>query len=408
MKRRDEAPIWWGAPKKFTTENTDRKVSWLELFYDLVYVIAISRITHHLTGHFDLSTLVEYLYFFPLIFWGWLNGSLYHDLHGAEGLRTRLMTLWQMMIVAALVITLDSDPSKRVFNITIVLLIMQLYITYQWWSVGIYDKAHRRLNRPWTVIYMLSFILMVSTFFVQESWMRILFFSALLLNYLPPFLLHWLRKSDARSLSLSSSMSERLGLFTIIIFGEVIVGVVNGMSVLQDLSFPLWTNFALSVSIVFALWWIFFTLVSDRDCKKGILYSSILEILYIPTLMALAIIGISFDQFFEAAMNDTHHLEQLIRIFGICLGIFLAGITAMSFLLHYPTYSEKFRWQTRQILTVGLLSLIFITNSGQHLKLMTYLAIVLVVLLLMIAVLNYQWYSLQAKRSEREQSAESS
>ena len=37
---------WWGPPKKFDRDIKERRISWLELFYDLVYVIAIARITH--------------------------------------------------------------------------------------------------------------------------------------------------------------------------------------------------------------------------------------------------------------------------------------------------------------------------------------------------------------------------
>jgi low temperature requirement protein LtrA len=116
---------WWGAPKKFSTENRDRKISWLELFYDLVYVIAISTITHSLAKQFSKSALLDYFFLFVIIFWGWLNGSLYHDLHGNEGLRTKLMTLWQMLIIAALVITLHSEQAYLLLNATIVLLVMQ-------------------------------------------------------------------------------------------------------------------------------------------------------------------------------------------------------------------------------------------------------------------------------------------
>src|SRR5258705_3278439 len=99
--------VWWGPPKKFDTQFKERKISWLELFYDLVYVIAISRLTHHLTSHISLHGFLEYAALFILVFWGWLNGSLYHDLHGNAGLRTRLMILWQMMIIAAVTITID-------------------------------------------------------------------------------------------------------------------------------------------------------------------------------------------------------------------------------------------------------------------------------------------------------------
>jgi low temperature requirement protein LtrA len=96
-----KSATWWGPPKKFDPNFQERRISWLELFYDLVYVIAISRITHHLAMHINFEGFLQYACLFILIFWGWLNGSLYYDIHGSEGLRTRLMTLWQVMIIAA-------------------------------------------------------------------------------------------------------------------------------------------------------------------------------------------------------------------------------------------------------------------------------------------------------------------
>ncbi|MCB0613302.1 MAG: low temperature requirement protein A, partial [Phaeodactylibacter sp.] len=57
-------------------------------------------------------------------------------------------------------------------------------------------------------------------------------------------------------------MFERLGLFAIIVFGEVVIGVVNGIGGMRELGLSAWLNFALALSIVFVLWWIFFTLIS--------------------------------------------------------------------------------------------------------------------------------------------------
>ncbi len=50
---------WWGPPRKFDPNIAERRISWLELFYDLVYVIAISKITHHLGAHISLSGFLE-------------------------------------------------------------------------------------------------------------------------------------------------------------------------------------------------------------------------------------------------------------------------------------------------------------------------------------------------------------
>src|SRR5204863_5634261 len=88
--------------------------------------IAISRITHHLAIHMTVNGFFQYACLFFLIFWGWLNGSLYHDIHGNEGLRTGLMTLWQVMIIAALAVTIDQPSPTWYVNTTIVFMIMQL------------------------------------------------------------------------------------------------------------------------------------------------------------------------------------------------------------------------------------------------------------------------------------------
>ena len=272
--------IWWGPPKKFTTRPEERKISWLELFYDLVYVIVISRTTHLLVLHTSVSGIIDYLYLFSIIFWGWLNGSQYHDLHGSPGIRTRIMTLWQMIAVAALAVTLDSPPASLLFRATVSIAFLQAFITYLWWSVGIYDKAHRGLNVPYTVCYLLSFAFIIAALFAPLHYVRLLFWLALALDYLPPFIVFSRMNERRNEFILSVSMVERLGLMVIIVFGESILGVINGMSAFKDPNLTNWLCLALGILIIFALWWIFFSLIADRECKGGYLSGIIMTLLY--------------------------------------------------------------------------------------------------------------------------------
>ncbi|HEY5369752.1 MAG TPA: low temperature requirement protein A [Hanamia sp.] len=343
MKNNLITKSWWGAPKKFSTLKAERKISWLELFYDLVYVIAISTITHYVAQQFSIDALLDYFYMFVIIFWGWLNGSMYHDLHGTDGLRTKLMTLWQMVIVAALVITLHSEAEHLLFNATIVLLIMQMYITYLWWSVGLYDREHRRLNLPYSIIYLISFGLMFATLFVEQPYIRILFYLALILNCSPPFVTCFLLKRKSDALSLSSSMTERLGLFIIIVFGEVVLGVINGVIATHDLSAIVWVQFVLAIGIVFSLWWLFFTIVSDRECKDGLLNSSIFELLFIPTLIGLGMLGASFSDLFNYFNGSGTQSEWVTKTFGFSISLFLLGIWSMMFFLKYQEIFLPFK-----------------------------------------------------------------
>ncbi len=381
---------WWGPPRKFDTQLQDRRVSWLELFYDLVYVIAIARITHHLSEHISLGNFLEYACLFILIFWGWLNGSLYYDLHGNEGLRTRLMTLWQIMIVAALAITVDHISNKGYANITIVFLLMQLFITYLWWSVGFYDRRHRQYNMPYTILYLIALGLIALSLAVPGSWLKLIVPVILVCNYSPPFISHILLRRSSLNLSLSPSMVERLGLFTIIVFGEVVLGVVNGISKVQDLEFVGWLNFALALATVFALWWVFFTLISGREAKKGFVNASLLELLYVPTLISLGLIAVSFTLFFDS-QADLHALQ---KVFGYAMTTFFIGVSLMLGLLEFPALFHPIKRPVRRSLLLTALVFFLSTLMPVPLHRAYYFLGVMVILVVEIIYLNSRYYRL--------------
>jgi len=381
---------WWGPPKKFDRDIKERRISWLELFYDLVYVIAIARITHHLSLHISINGFLEYASLFILIFWGWINGSLYHDLHGNEGLRTRLMTLWQMMIIAALAITIDHPTGKPYFNTTIVLMIMQLYITYMWWSVGIYDKSHRQYNKPYAIVYLLAFAIMGISLLLSPGWVKVLVPLVIICNFSPPFIAQRLLQRSSLDLNLTSSMSERLGLFTIIVFGEVVLGVVNGISEMDITGISTWLKFAFALAIVFALWWIFFTMASNRNAKKGFTNATLLELLYIPALISLGLIAASFSSLSHA----DHSLHSLQKVFGYGMTIFFISIGLMMGLLETP---DKIRIIIRPVrVSLFIVALVFLFSPLviTNLDSLYYLLVIIIILVAEILYLNSLYYRL--------------
>ncbi|MEO6130706.1 MAG: hypothetical protein ABIQ02_02575 [Saprospiraceae bacterium] len=56
---RNNASIWWGPPRKFSTKVEERKINCLELFYDLVYVIVIPKATLHLAQYPGWNGLMD-------------------------------------------------------------------------------------------------------------------------------------------------------------------------------------------------------------------------------------------------------------------------------------------------------------------------------------------------------------
>jgi low temperature requirement protein LtrA len=299
------------------------------------------------------------------------------------------MTLWQMMIVAAIAITIDQSTGNYK-NVTIAFMLMQFYITYMWWSVGFYDRDHRRYNKPYTVLYLTALALMGLSLVVSPVYIKWIVALVILFNYSPPFIANRLLRRSALDLNLSSSMSERLGLFTIIVLGEVVLGVVNGISNVAVLDLSAWLNFGLSLSIVFVLWWLFFTMVSDRKTKKGFITATLLEILYLPTLMSLGLIAACFSYLFIPG----DEVRSLQIACGYAIAVFLAGIGLMMGLLEYPDIIMPIMGRLRVSLFFTAFVFLVSTSFIAGLETIYYLLVVIVLLLAEILYLNSSYYAL--------------
>src|SRR5262245_16169430 len=95
---------FWQPPRAHGDVIEGREVSFLELFYDLVYVVVVSQAAHHLALHVTWAELGRFVVVFGLIWLAWINGAVYHDLHGrAEG-RTRTYVFLQMGLLVLLAV----------------------------------------------------------------------------------------------------------------------------------------------------------------------------------------------------------------------------------------------------------------------------------------------------------------
>src|SRR5579862_269898 len=386
---------WWRNSNERNANIDNRKISWLELIYDLIYVIAISKITHNLSMQLNIAGFLDYFYMLGLIYWGWLNGSAHHDLLGANDLRTIFLTIWQIVILSALIVTLNSPADKIYFNTTVVILIMQYYITYLWWSEGIYDKTNMHLNRYYTVIYSIAFALIFSTFFLHQPFLRIVFYLALLLNYLPPYFENRALKEKRFEYRLTNSMAERLGLFTIILFGEVMSGVIHGMSTFQNITFYRWRLFILSIFIVFTLWFIFFKMIGDKKVKKGFIRDNIYALLFLPVAMSLGIIGVAFEKIFITDNLDPKNGSTHMKIFlGIFICLFLSGSFFISTLIETPKSSPQARANTQKLLLGVIVFMIVTCGISQYLSLFGFLLMILFTLLLLPIAMLMFWNDL--------------
>lgn len=242
-------------------------MSFLELFYDLVYVAVISRAAHHLAEHVTARGAVEFAIVFGLIWTAWVNGSLYLELHGREDGRTRLTVFLQMAVLALLaVFTADAaDGSGTAF--ALVYAVFLAVMTWLWYSVRRQDRRdHPEFLAPAgryvTGMAVAVPVIAASAFLPTEP--RLAVWAAVFVAWLAGMVL--LGQSaviEHQGLPPTESLVERFGLFTIIVLGEVVVGVVNGLSVAER-DVEVTATGMIALGIAFGFWWVYFDLLGRR------------------------------------------------------------------------------------------------------------------------------------------------
>ena len=243
-------------------------VSFLELFYDLVYVAVVSQAAHHLADHVSLRRAAEFAVVFALIWVGWVNGTLYLELHGREDGRTRTLVFLQMGVLVLLAVFTAEAAGDSGRSFAFAYATFQALLTWLWYAVhreDRHDHPEFRVTRRGTTSSVSacqrrssssarSFPTVRGSSCGRAS--RSAWIGGLLALRLPAIGL-------SRGLRPTESLVERFGLFTIIVLGEVVFGVVDGLSASEH-DFKTITTGMVALVIGFGFWWIYFDLVGRR------------------------------------------------------------------------------------------------------------------------------------------------
>jgi len=85
-----------------STGDGNRRVTWLELFFDLIFVAAVAQVAAPLHDAYTLAGLVRFTPLFALIWWAWTGHSVFSTRFDTDDVVQRALTLVQMFAVAAM------------------------------------------------------------------------------------------------------------------------------------------------------------------------------------------------------------------------------------------------------------------------------------------------------------------
>ncbi|MEM7591631.1 MAG: low temperature requirement protein A [Cyanobacteria bacterium P01_A01_bin.83] len=300
-------------------EEGERSATWLELFFDLIFVVAIAQLAHNFKEDFNLLGLAKLGVLFVPVWWCWVGATFYDTRFDNDGLVDRLSTLMQMAIAASMAANIHHGLSGSSINFALSYIAFRGVLICQYLHAGYHVPQARYLTHWYAAGFSISIGFWLISIFLPLPWRFVFWAIGLIFDFATPL------TAGDRVAKVPPNMAhttERIGLFTIIVLGESIVAVVGGVSG-QEWS-PMSIAIALlGLSIAFSFWWMYFDTV-DKSPLHGMRTGKMriaLTWLYahLPLAVGLTATGVGVEKMIHGLNNDSAMGEKVLFCLAVAL-----------------------------------------------------------------------------------------
>jgi low temperature requirement protein LtrA len=245
-----------------------RQASWLELFFDLSFVVAVAQaaaqLEHSLAEGHPIPGVIGYLIVFCAIWWAWMAFTWFANVFDTDDVPYRILMI--VMIAGSLGLAAGVPQIFELdFRVGVLsYVVMRLAYVGQWLRVlGTRDPVWRPVAAKMITLTTINQIGWVIFLWVPQDWKLAVFIVWFAVDLATPYIAGW----DARMGGHRHHIVERYGLFTIIVLGESIAAAtiaVGGAITNRVATVPLLTLGLGGLVAVCALWWIYFDFTSGR------------------------------------------------------------------------------------------------------------------------------------------------
>ncbi|MDQ0950413.1 low temperature requirement protein LtrA [Streptomyces phaeochromogenes] len=244
-------------------DEAHRVASPLELFFDLCFVVAIAQagvqLVHSVAEAHAAEGILNYAMVFFAIWWAWMNFTWFASAYDNDDALYRVVTLVQ--IAGVLVLAAGVSKAFEDHDFLWVLLgyvIMRMALTVQWLRVARNaDGAERRMALRYAGGVLVCQVGWVGLVLLPESGRPWLFLVMAIAEMCVPLV----AEREYSTVWHPHHISERYGLFTIIVLGETIAAATIAVKVGVDENDALGELLPIAsggLLIIFAAWWIYF------------------------------------------------------------------------------------------------------------------------------------------------------
>ncbi|MEE3851844.1 low temperature requirement protein A [Gordonia sp. LSe1-13] len=244
-------------------EEPGRSATPLELFFDLVFVVAVAtaavELHHALTEDHIADGVLSYAMVFFAIWWAWMNFTWFATSFGTDDWLYRVLTFIQMAGVLVVAAGVDAAFADRDFALVVVgYVIMRFAMVAQWLRASRGAGEQRRTTQVYAGGIAVVQVLWILALFLPDGTATLVGFAILVAAELA---VPVIAESRGNTFWHPHHITERYGLFTLILLGESLLAssnaIIEALHEDEELA-PLLSIAVLAFIATAALFWIYF------------------------------------------------------------------------------------------------------------------------------------------------------
>jgi low temperature requirement protein LtrA len=314
--------------RKDQDEEKHRKTTWLELFFDLFFVVVIAQLSTHLVHKISWPGVLEFVLLFIPVWRVWIGMTYYNERFETEGLEIRIFTFLIMIPVAFLAIFSRHGLGIAFEGFVLSYAFARFFILVLWILGGLHNSKFAPVSKRFFIGFSISIAIAVSSVAFNKYLNYIFFGLAVLIDMVTPLFTY---KQQARLPKISiTKLPERFGLFVIIVLGETVIGVVQGLSNISNPTIKMAIPGVMGIALTFGIWWLYFDYIGKRPFKFGKLWRFGWSYLHLPMLMGIVGLGVGIMNIEANIDTDLQRNQQLLIAGSLGITLLFIGLLEMT------------------------------------------------------------------------------
>jgi low temperature requirement protein LtrA len=246
--------------------GVEQRTTTLELFYDLVFVFAVTQVSHLLLGHLTWEGAGQAALVLLVVWWSWNYTTWVTNELDPSSIVVRLLLIALMLASLLMAIAIPQAFGAKALLFAASYVAIQVgrhsFLTFVAADRGTVERERAARILTWFVV---AGTLWIAGALADGSARTVVWLVALTLDYGAPLVTFWVPGRPRLRPEVwdvgTAHFAERFQLFIIIALGESIV-VTGATAAVLDLTTARITALALAFLSTAALWWLYFNLVA--------------------------------------------------------------------------------------------------------------------------------------------------